>query len=78
MYDFDTDTVIIQVENSPAFAGDVKIKFKSSNKVSPSPADMLPFSTYEFGSILFHFVLKIHEQKKLLVVDTREYFAHNC
>ncbi|XP_022091552.1 phosphatidylinositol 3,4,5-trisphosphate 3-phosphatase TPTE2-like [Acanthaster planci] len=35
VYDFDMDTVIIQVKNSPAFSGDVQIKFKSSNKKIP-------------------------------------------
>ena len=43
MYDFDTDSLIIQVKDSPAFAGDVKIKFISANKVSSSPEEKVTF-----------------------------------
>ena len=57
MYDFDTDSLIIQVKDSPAFAGDVKIKFISANKVSSSPEEKVTFKNFPYLQILKYFVL---------------------
>ncbi|XP_071786507.1 phosphatidylinositol 3,4,5-trisphosphate 3-phosphatase TPTE2-like [Asterias amurensis] len=62
MYDFDTDSLIIQVKDSPAFAGDVKIKFISANKKIPQAYDDCAFFFWFYTGFIKDHRLFLHRR----------------